>query len=75
MSKRYAKQHKTPKRLRKYKREQHTSGRIPEVSIVGLGQIFPGFDGWYRNNYDEQGHYAGESRTMSLYDNRWEGGL
>ena len=55
MSKRYAKQHKLPKRLRKSKQEQHTTGRIPEHSIVGLGQIFPGFDTRYRSSYDEQG--------------------
>ena len=54
MSKRYAKQHKTPKRLRK-PREQHSVERIPERSIVGLGQIFPGFDSWYRESYDERG--------------------
>jgi len=57
MSKKYPK-NKLPKRLRKAKAEQYASGRIPERSIAGLGQIFPGFDDWYRSSYDAQGRYV-----------------
>jgi hypothetical protein len=34
--------------------------RLSEQQLSVFGEIFPGFDEWYRANHDENGHYVGE---------------
>jgi len=34
--------------------------RLTDDQINTFGEIFPGFDTWYRANHDAEGHYIGE---------------
>lgn len=34
--------------------------RLTEQQLTVFGQIFPGFDTWYRENHDAEGQYIGQ---------------
>lgn len=40
--------------------KQPSQKRLAEDQINTFGEIFPGFDVWYRENHDADGRYIGE---------------
>jgi hypothetical protein len=47
------------------------SRRMEEWRINGLGSIFPGFDTWYRANYDELGYRLPHTQIPGLRGGEW----
>jgi hypothetical protein len=54
-----------PKRQRK-KKQPPEKKRLDEQQIVTMGQIFPGFDTWYKQSYDENGNLLPSARPPGL---------
>lgn len=54
-----------PKRKR-HKKQPEPPKRLEEKTINAMGEIFPGFDTWYRANYDEQGKMLPSTKVPGL---------
>lgn len=57
------------------RKKQPETKRLTEQQIVTFGQIFPGFDVWYREAYDEQGNLKPEHRMSGLRPRQEEKGI
>jgi len=45
---------------------------LPERSIIALGEIFPGFDSWYRNRQQEVRDEEEDARNPGGDDDTWQ---